>query len=72
MSVSSDWGNEAISALRDGLKKTRAVGVVPEHSANLPDRKVQPVLEVYVSIRSPHLLSQLFARDNFPGATSQN
>ena len=67
LAIAADRGDETIATLRDGLQVNRLVRIILEDAPDLPDGKIQAMLEVDVGIGAPDLVHQFLARDDFSG-----
>ena len=63
--------DKAIAELGKGFDEAGFRGGIVENAAELFDRGVKTVLEVYKGIRGPELLTKLFACNDVAGAVEQ-
>src|SRR5579864_6493166 len=66
-----EYANKAIPAFGNGLNVLRMVGIVFEHRTNLPNCKVEAMLEIDMDFGSPDLFNYLLPGDDFAGAACQ-
>ena len=65
------WGDEAVTAARDGLDKTRGSGGVVQGSANLPDTNIQALLKVDEGVFVPELMLNFLSRHELTRPTDE-
>src|SRR5581483_4305400 len=67
-----EYANKAVAALGNGLNILRMLGIVFEHRTNLPNCKVEAVLEIDMDFGSPDLFNYLLPGDDFAGAACKS